>query len=415
MAGRKKTVWKGFDYRNCDDFAAYLNHMARQGWHFKEWRAGLVFERGEPENAVYAVEVFTRAEESDTRPLPETREFAEYCEAAGWQFVDAWRKFVVFKRVREDAVPIMTDQERFENIVKAENIWGWHPLIHAVIWCSMQWIELFSMFTYRIFSDYHVIITTVWSVLLLLALLRVFFFLMWKRKCRQRMNRGLSLFFGRDPADQWYAKLNMLVIGVLCVSMFAIGQPIFGWVMLAMYGPILLLGYIVAKLRPDSTTSALIELLGSIAIVLVIFIAALFVETEQKEKNKILLDPPLTYADMSIDLGEPEIRSSREEENIFGSWHYANLDYGVDYLFYDIYYSEYDWVLDKIWKEETDGKANETREDCTEAWGAAEAFRNNAGNYLVRYGDAIWVICPSLDEPLTSEQIELAIAAIRGE
>ena len=34
MAAKKKTVRKAFGYRQCDDFAAYLNHMARQGWHF---------------------------------------------------------------------------------------------------------------------------------------------------------------------------------------------------------------------------------------------------------------------------------------------------------------------------------------------------------------------------------------------
>ena len=49
MAAKKKTVRKAFGYRQCDDFAAYLNHMARQGWHFKEWRAGLVFEEGPEE------------------------------------------------------------------------------------------------------------------------------------------------------------------------------------------------------------------------------------------------------------------------------------------------------------------------------------------------------------------------------
>ena len=29
MDRKTKTVLKGFRYRNCDDFAAYLNHMAR--------------------------------------------------------------------------------------------------------------------------------------------------------------------------------------------------------------------------------------------------------------------------------------------------------------------------------------------------------------------------------------------------
>ena len=92
MAKNVKTVRKSFEYRQCDDFAAYLNHMARQGWHFKQELYGLIFEQGEPEDAVYAVEVFSGASEYDTRPEPRTEEFAEYCEAAGWKMIDAWRK-----------------------------------------------------------------------------------------------------------------------------------------------------------------------------------------------------------------------------------------------------------------------------------------------------------------------------------
>jgi hypothetical protein len=48
MAKNRKTVFKGFSYLQCDDFAAYLSHMAAKGWHFKEFNIGLVFEKGTP-------------------------------------------------------------------------------------------------------------------------------------------------------------------------------------------------------------------------------------------------------------------------------------------------------------------------------------------------------------------------------
>ena len=103
MSAKRKTVFIGFDYMHCDDFAKYLSEMAAKGWHFKEWGAGLKFEQGEPKKATYAVEVFTEASENDMRPEPHTREFAEYCEAAGWKFVDAKQKFCIFKKIEEDA------------------------------------------------------------------------------------------------------------------------------------------------------------------------------------------------------------------------------------------------------------------------------------------------------------------------
>ena len=120
MRKNTKTVLKGFDYLHCDDFADYLEEMARKGWHFKEWGAGLVFERGAPENSCYAVEVFINGSEFDTRPDVHTQEFAEYCEAAGWKLIDAKRKFCIFKKVREDTEEILTDEERLHNISKEE-------------------------------------------------------------------------------------------------------------------------------------------------------------------------------------------------------------------------------------------------------------------------------------------------------
>ena len=116
MGNNRKTVLKHFGYLRCDDFAAYLTEMAAKGWHFKEWKIGLVFEKGKPENVRYAVEVFIKGSEYDMWPGPHTEEFAQYCEAAGWKLVDAKYKYMIFKQVREDAMDILTPQERLENI-----------------------------------------------------------------------------------------------------------------------------------------------------------------------------------------------------------------------------------------------------------------------------------------------------------
>ena len=116
----KKTVFKSFSYLQRDDFAAYLMDMARKGWHFKEWRAGLVFEKGEPADTVYAVEVFIDGSVYDAKPEAHTLEFADYCQAAGWELADAKQKFCIFRKVRPDAVEILTPEERLKNVAKEE-------------------------------------------------------------------------------------------------------------------------------------------------------------------------------------------------------------------------------------------------------------------------------------------------------
>ena len=98
MKTRKREFPK-FRYRECDAFAEYLQERSMKGWHFKEWKFGLVFEKGEPEDIVYDVEVLPKGSEMSLRPEMETEEYAEYCKAAGWKMIDAQRRFCIFRKV----------------------------------------------------------------------------------------------------------------------------------------------------------------------------------------------------------------------------------------------------------------------------------------------------------------------------
>ena len=98
MGAEYITVKKRFDYAHCDDFAAYLNEMAAKGWHFKMWNRGWMFEKGEPEEATYAVEVIATGKGDDSRPNRDIHEFGEYCEQVGWKLVDAHWKFCILKK-----------------------------------------------------------------------------------------------------------------------------------------------------------------------------------------------------------------------------------------------------------------------------------------------------------------------------
>lgn len=411
MAKNTKTVRKGFDYRNCDDFAAYLNHMARQGWHFKEWRAGLVFEKGTPENAVYAVEVFSKQDETDTRPLPETREFAEYCEAAGWQFVDASRKFTVFKRIREDAVPIMTDEERFETISKAsgQSVWRWLGI--SLAWSIMQILEFRSGFKYSIFRNRELIVAGTWFLLFILAAARALQFLLWKRRCVRRMDRGMTLFFGRDASDKWDSWLYLSILGFQTVSLAYIGEGWISLIILGMAAALVLMGFLIARFRPEATVSAIIQALGGSAI----FIAALtaFTITGQSEKQLDLavVEPPAVYADIWESPGEPEDVYSKRFESVFGSWNICSLDYGDAELYYEVFRSDYDWVLDEVWRGILKGRATREGTDCTELWGAEIAILSTADYYKVRFDNTILDIhCDR--HPLTEADIAAIIAAL---
>lgn len=406
----KKTVRKAFSYRNCDDFAAYLNHMARQGWHFKEWRAGLAFESGEPEDAVYAIEVFNKADETDTRPLPETEEFAEYCEAAGWKFVDASRKFVVFKRIREDAVPIMTDQERFDAISDAEghSVWRWLGISFA--WCVLQGLEFSSGFKYSIFRNRELIVAGTWFLLFVLAAARAVQFLLWKRRCIHRMDRGLKLFFGRDVSDKWDSWLYLGILAVQMLSLAYIGEGWISLVILGMAAALVLMGFLIARLRPDAAVSAIIQTLGGFAIVIAALTAFTIVGQSDKQLDQAVVDPPVVYADIWEDPGEPEEIYSKRWESVFGSWTICSLEYEDAELYYEVFRSDYSWVLDGVWQDIMKGRATKAGTDCTDQWDAEIAILSTAEYYKVRCETTILDI-RSDQHPLTEADITAIIEA----
>ena len=130
----KKQVRKHFSYTQCDDFAAYLQEMSRKGFHFTEWKGGLVFEKGEPEDVTYQVEVFADGEEMDQRPSQDTEEYRDYCAAAGWKFLDGKARFCIFRKEAEDAPDILAPEERIRNICSVERK------------LEMRWIRLLFLF-----------------------------------------------------------------------------------------------------------------------------------------------------------------------------------------------------------------------------------------------------------------------------
>ena len=66
------------------------------------------------------MEVFSEGNENDTKPEPETEEFAVICREAGWELVSSRKKLCIFRKIYQDAAPIMELEERYRNIKKAE-------------------------------------------------------------------------------------------------------------------------------------------------------------------------------------------------------------------------------------------------------------------------------------------------------
>lgn len=416
MSTKRKTVLKGFDYMHCDDFAKYLSDMAAKGWHFVEWGAGLKFEKGEPEQAIYAVEIFQKAKDDDMRPEANTQEFAEYCESAGWKFIDAKQKFCIFKKIDPNATELYTPEERVNNAVKGTfSRTAVMLLVLSGINAILRWSILATMFESNIFSDSFFYQISVWTVMFIGHLLMLLDAFYKSIKLKKKVRLGEKIYIGNRQDGKYHINVKdiyMVLLIVLLMYCFYIMDKV-GLIILnaAIIIGIFAFAFIINKIRPERDTNIVIQIVFAIVLVIsiVFFTMIIFIEDGENNASKEESVPLMITDYRECDDVMKDI-SIYNDKNTLGS----RLTYCVygekDSIYYNIYKSEYTWILDRIWEEELSGKKyNEEVVDCTKEWDAEKALRNKLGTYYVRYENAILVFTDSEDIHLSEEQISIIL------
>lgn len=416
MSAKCKTVLKGFTYMHCDDFAKYLSNMAAKGWHFKEWGAGLKFEKGEPEQAVYAVEVFTKASENDLRPEPNTQEFVEYCEAAGWKFIDAKQKYCIFKKVDENAVELFTPEERVTNAFKG-TVSGINLLLFFLYGLNavLQWIRLFGSFEIAIFSDLYLFNLAIWNVMFLGQFI-TFTQAFWKKhKLIRGIRRAREVYLGNRKDGKFRLSWNDIYIGILVLLLmyyfFAMDRVEIIVVNAIIVGVTVGFGIIMNRIRPERDTYVVVQI--GFSIVLIVTIVALMIGVFGNETVAELEadDLPVLISDYREETDEGvDLISYYHEENVFGSMDKYNVYYEEEIIHYYVYQSTFAGILDKVWDDILSKKRfNEDAVDCTGDWNAEKAVRNKLGTYYVRYDNAVLEFSDDEEVYLTDEQIDIIL------
>lgn len=419
MKPKRKTVLKGFDYLHCDDFARYLEEMASRGWHFKEWSAGLVFEQGLPRKDTYAVEVFSEATEYDTRPEPQTEEFAEYCAAAGWELVDAKQKFCIFRKVRPDAVDILTPQERLQSIAKEEQKQIWHHLGMTAMLSASRLLQYtsYTSFVNIIFSNDALLADAMWFVLLLAAVVRCIHFYIWMHRTKEKIQEGQRIYWGKSKnafsfLGGWYGWISGSFIAAFLLILLLRGEYATLFAMGGTIGLLVLMAYLIAKFRPDAVTNQIIQTVFPLLIFLLVMTISLGAIFSGEKEPVPQEDIPLLFSDIGGEAGELEDATLDGSESIFGSAIRCWLYYEEDHIYYQVYKTEHQWILDKMWKEEMERKYNQNGTDCTDLWEAETAVCTLPGYYRVRYSDAILYVNLPEEVELNKAQADRIRAAL---
>lgn len=109
----KEKKWVPNIYQPDDEAAIVkrLEKLATQGWFLERaenW--GWTLRRGEPAQVRYAVTYFPEASVFDPGPTEDQETYADYCRAAGWEFVSSYGPVQYFRSDLPDPVPIETDE-----------------------------------------------------------------------------------------------------------------------------------------------------------------------------------------------------------------------------------------------------------------------------------------------------------------
>lgn len=376
----QKTImrrFRTFHYTECGAFEEYLRRMSMKGLHFLGWKAGMIFEKGEPEEVVYSVEVFDRGKETDLRPEPDAEEFADYCEAAGWEFIDGNRRFCVFRRRSEDAVPIMTEEERFSAVRRAE-IRG--MIRYTIVYLFLN--LLFGVIAYLypelcMFSTLYMLVILIMPFMLLLNVGEYISFCLWYVRGRMRLSSGEKVLY---PRRLWYIVENILITAALLVLIPRMAAER-EWYGLLYVGIITILQislrFGINYIRPSREEQKQYSVWSAIAVAAAVF----------------LLNLMRPEADYGWTGTETSILGTAEEGYINIS---SDREEVTDYS-YELYRSEKPWVIRVVWWSQS--RRVKIPASAEGGWGAEEAAADDAyvSRIFVRYDDAVLILYGSAE------------------
>lgn len=344
MSRQYKHVYPNFRYIECDDFAAYLEKMASEGWILDSWPSSLKFRKEEPQELHYAVDIFPKTTDNDMSPTPATEEFAEYCRAAGWEFIDSRRKFCVFKQIRDDAVPIETEEEKFRNVTKAEGNLSLGNMIVDVA-LSVLWISegLTLSFPEWFFSNFYLLIMVIWGAMGVGSVISYLSFIIFRQRTYRLIEVGEQVYYGKHKRSSfparwgWAILVSVLLIGVMLTTDGM--EPLVPIVAAAVAACLFVL-WLISRLRPSRGESIAASVTLPFILLIIVMVAVFIAEDSIPDSSDLSQAPfnPADYTGVSesnVRMDSFDISSSIFGREVSVSLYYNHDEEHVSYWVYD--------------------------------------------------------------------------------
>ena len=368
--------------------------------------------------------------EMDVKPGMDAEEYAEYCRAAGWELVDGRRRFCIFRKISESALPIVTEEERFSNICRAEWRWCLLSLLTTGVVYGISAVRFTgSDFVIMFFSN------AILFTLLALALLPVYEVLqcislaVWQVKAWRKIRRGERPVYGK--------RREMYALGVIIILMLAGLTSVWGSEGTAGSAVVLWIwiGIIMAVLaglwfyRPSRRENWVLQIVAGLGIGIILFggwsASLIGGSMDREEMLSAAQKLPLVLTDYSRTDEEITFSYYKERSSILGTMLSGTIEYGYpleeggtvgeeqERLSYTVYRSDVPWLLEQVWREEIKSGNYQEYDWMTKAevgyerWGAKEVMRKDweDNSLYVRYENAILTLYTT--KPPEGEQIDI--------
>ena len=378
-----------YSYRDSAALAEYLTEKAQEGWLLTGYRGSLAFQKSEPQQLRYHVDVMRVKTADYVAAQRELQAYAQRCEALGWRFVCSAGYCRILVALDENAAPPECDGKQTLRVALRGSL--------AANWWRGLLLLNFGMYVWDLFREDELLFSSaralssgiLWLLWMFCALWRSAEWLSWFFRNKKRVKNGQPILFRgkRDSARADRRMQRPLALLWLLTAAFTaaalLARDAYSATLLGGGFALLtavLLGFLAGK-KVRTNRSLL-------ALALTCFIAGIALqlgELVRYEFRAVLPEPPLTMQDFGLhDPGDPYTTGSKtflaqsQSVELFRRGHY------------EIHSSKYRPIFAYMQMELCIAYRGLRRIELNPAWQAEKAY-SNGKEIVVIFEDTILI------------------------
>ena len=303
---------------------------------------------------MYDTYVFNKQKEGDQGLNPNSEDFLGYCKEAGWQFIDANQRRIIFYKVREDAVDIATKEEKLDNALAVRKddlklsaiilalVAG--DIIHTVLLRH----DIFNFLDYK-----NLTLEFGWLLCILMPFFQYFYDRKIYQTLRSKYESTGELYLGNPAKKQMYFQPQALVYLICTIFISIVFLKSYCGILISIVigvGIYCVLFCLQKLFCRKYGSSGYMAIMGIMIFIFYVIMMVLYGQKQANLKATPTDDFPLQLVDIDADNKGITHGAFTEQKGLFVEWTeyvIAQGDAAQEVLSYTLYHSSSPWLLHK--------------------------------------------------------------------